>query len=79
MIFKIIDLSTVCTNRYKVKALREVIPKVLEGDAESEQIGEQIFISEHMVDNHISDIYEKLNTNKREEAVKIAQQARLII
>ena len=55
----------------------EVLELIAEGFS-NKQISEKLFVSESTVKKHASNIFAKLNANRRTEAIKIAYQTKLI-
>ncbi|MGH8928429.1 MAG: response regulator [Acidimicrobiia bacterium] len=55
----------------------EILQWIAEGRT-SRQIGEQLFISENTVKNHVRNILDKLGMRSRHEAVRYAEQAGLV-
>jgi two-component system NarL family response regulator len=55
----------------------EILQWIAEGRT-SREIGEQLFISENTVKNHVRNILDKLGMRSRHDAVRYAEQAGLV-
>jgi len=59
------------------KREKEIIQLVVNGHS-TQQIADKLFVSYHTVDNHLRNIYQKLNVKKRTNLVSLVLQRQII-